>query len=71
MNLNAKVQRQLEDLGMPGELQFKANYNAFKCVRIIKTNIGVNFAKNHSLRTVLGFGQKRVQGHRKNYQTYP
>ena len=36
MDLNAEVQRQLEDLNMPGAVQFKADYNTFKCILIIK-----------------------------------
>ena len=58
MDLNAEVQRQLEDFNVPGAVQFKANYNTFKCVMIIKANFGVNFTKKNSLRTVLGFSQK-------------
>ena len=61
MDLNAEVQRQLEDLNMPGAIQFKANYNTFKCVMIIKATFGVNFSKRYSLRTVLGFAPKKYK----------
>ena len=62
MDLNADVGRQLEDLGMHEAVQFKANYNTFKCVMIIKANFRVRFTKRNSLRTVLGFAQKNLQG---------
>ena len=58
IDLNAEVGRQLEEKSMSNAVQFKANYNTFKCVMIIKSNFAVSFAKKNCLRTVLGFAQK-------------
>ena len=64
MDLNAEVQRQLEDLSMAGAIQYQANYNTFKCVMIIKANFAVDFTKRNSLRTVLGFAPKKYKAMR-------
>ena len=57
MDLNAEIGRKLDDLELTKVVQFKANYNTFKCVMIIQGGYTVKFAEK-SLRTVLGFEAK-------------
>ena len=67
MDLNADVGRQLEDLGMHEAVQFKANYNTFKCVMIIKANFGVRFT---TTKNVCELCSKNLQGDGKNNAIY-
>lgn len=55
IDLNAEIQRQLKDLNMTKSVQFKANYNTFRCVMIIAPSYAVNFSNKNSLGNVLGF----------------
>ena len=63
MDLNAEIGRQLKERGMTKAVEFKANYNTFKCVMIIQGGYGVKFAER-SLRTVLGFEAKSYKAAR-------
>ena len=58
MDLNKEIGRQLEEAGMPKAVEFKGNYNTFKCIMIIQPGHAVNFNTKSSLRTVLGFEKK-------------
>ena len=58
MDLNAEIIRLLTEKEMSGAVNFKANYNTFKCVMILQAGYAVNFNVNGSLRTVLGFESK-------------
>ena len=60
MDLNADIGRKLEDLELTKAVQFKANYNTFKCIMIIQGGYIVKFAEK-SLRTVLGFEAKNYK----------
>ena len=60
MDLNAEIGRQLNEKGMSKAVEFKANYNTFKCVMIIQGGYTVKFAEK-SLRTVLGFEAKNYK----------
>ena len=55
MNLNAEIGRKLKELKIAGAVQFKANYNTFKCTMIIQGGFAVNLSGRNSLSTVLGF----------------
>ena len=57
MDLNAEIGRKLKEEGMVKAVEFKANYNTFKCDMIIQPGFGVKFTER-SLRTVLGFAKK-------------
>ena len=57
IDLNTEIKKQLKDIKMTKAVEFKANYNTFKCVMIIQGGYGVHFATK-SLRTVLGFEVK-------------
>ena len=58
MDLNAEIGRLLEVEGMRKAVEFKPNYNTFKCVMTIRAGYAVNFTVRGSLRTVLGFEAK-------------
>ena len=58
MDLNAEIGRQLKNIGMPKAVEFKANYNTFKCIMILKAGYSIKFTVKGSLRTVLGFEAK-------------
>ena len=58
MDLNKEIGRQLEEAGMPKAVEFKGNYNTFKCTMIIQPGHAVNFNTKSSLRMVLGFEKK-------------
>ena len=58
MDINREIQRILKEEGMPKAVEFKANYNTFKCTMIIQPGFAVNFNTKSSLRTVLGFEKK-------------
>ena len=70
MNLNAEIGRQLKEMRMAKAVEFKANYNTFKCVMIIQAGYSVNFTEK-SLRTVLGFNAKSYKAMtvRKRFQS--
>ena len=55
MDLNEEIQRKLEEYGEAKAVQFKANYNTFKCTMLIKSGFAVKFSGERSLNTVLGF----------------
>ena len=58
MDLNKEIGRKLEEIGMPKAVEFKGNYNTFKCVMIIQPGYAVNFNSKTSIRTVFGFNKK-------------
>ena len=58
MDINREIGRILKDEGMPKAVEFKANYNTFKCTMIIQPGFAVNFNTKSSLRTILGFDKK-------------
>ena len=61
MHLNKEILRQLDGMGMPKAVNFKANYNTFKCIMIIAAGYKVNFTDNRSMGTILGFESKSYE----------
>ena len=55
-DFNSEVQRQLKILNMQKVVQFKANYNTFKCVMVLLPDYTINFLDN--LNEILGFEKK-------------
>ena len=62
MDLNKEVRRQLADIGMTKGVEFRGNYNTFKCIMLLKNGYTMKF-KERSLRTVLGFEAKSYQAY--------
>lgn len=58
MDLSKEIGRKLKEEGISKAVEFKANYNTFKCTMIIQPGYAVNFNTKTSLRTVLGFDKK-------------
>ena len=56
--LNAEISRMLKDHNMENALLFEANYSTFRCMMTIKNGYSVDFSKEESLSTVLGFDKK-------------
>ena len=54
MSLNAEIGRILKDRKMPNAVQFKANYNTFKCTMLLQSGYSVKFA-DKSMSAILGF----------------
>ena len=58
IGLNAAIGRKLKVHEMAMAVEFKANYNTFKCTMILKAGFAVKFPEKGSLSTVLGFDKK-------------
>ena len=58
MDLNREIGRKLKGFGMTKAVEFKANYNTFKCMMIIQPGYAVNFSGARSLSSILGFNKK-------------
>lgn len=58
MDLNAEIGRKLKEEGMTKAVEFKANYNTFKCTMIIQAGFAVNLSAGRSIHAVLGFEKK-------------
>lgn len=50
-------------------LVLKANHNTFKCE--IKSNKEINFEKPNTIRSLLGFTQKKLPAMKRHYSDYP
>ena len=58
MDLNIEIGRKIKALGMDKAVEFKANYNTFRCIMYIRPGFAVNFSGGRSMNTVLGFEKK-------------
>ena len=58
MDLNDEIGRKLTEVGMTKAVEFKANYNTFKCSMIIQPGFAVNLSSGRSINKVLGFEKK-------------
>ena len=57
LDLNKEVGRQLKAKNLAKAVEFKANYNTFKCIMLLQEGHTVTFTER-SLRSVLGFNVK-------------
>ena len=61
MHLDKEISRLLEGLGMPKAVQFKANYNTFRCIMVVAAGYMVKFTTNQSIGTILGFKPRKYE----------